>query len=269
MINIFTIVIWSLASLLYLYPISGFGDGKNNEAVVTQQSNKYASKLNIKIKNNAFKVGEKLTFAIKWGPIIAGYASLEVQDLVDLGKYKAYKIVSEAKSSQFFDVFYKVRDSVISYTDCDGMYSWRFEKHLEEGKYKHNELTIYDQEKHFATRDGKVLEIPLYVRDILSAFYYVRTQELIIGQEIEMSVNTSDKNYELIVKVLSKEEITVPKGKFKTILIEPLIKYEGIFQQKGRLLIWLTDDEKKMPVLMRSKIAVGSIDAELIDANLP
>ncbi len=234
-----------------------------------EQQKKSSSKPDRKVENNAFGVGEKLRFAIKWGIITAGYATLEVRGIIDLGDYKAYEIVSQARSNSFFDIFYKVRDTVKSYIDKDGIYSWRFEKHLREGKYHHDSVIIYDQEKHFADFNGKVLEIPEYVHDILSAFYYIRTQELIVGQEFRMPVNAGDKNYELIVKVLEKTRIKVPKGKFDVILVEPLVKYDGIFQHKGRLLIWLTDDERKIPVLMRSKIAVGSIDAELIDLNLP
>lgn len=222
-----------------------------------------------KVQNNAFRVGEKLTFALKWGPITAGYATLEVRSLQDLGHHRVYELVSEAKSSSFFDVFYKVRDTVKSYLDTEGFYSWRFEKHLEEGKYRDNELVLYDQNKHLANWDGKSLEIPPYVQDILSAFYYVRTQNLQVGQELKLPVNSGDKNYDLIVKVLGKTQMKVSKGTFNTILVEPLVKYGGIFQHKGRLLIWLTDDERKMPVLMRSKIAVGSINAELVGADVP
>jgi hypothetical protein len=222
-----------------------------------------------KVANKAFKVGEKLTFAIKWGPVTAGYATMEVRSIKDGGNNKVYEIISESKTSSFFDTFYTVRDTVQSYLDVDGIYSWRFEKHLHEGKYRDDELIVYDQNNHSAIRDGKNMEMPPYVQDILGAFYYVRTQDLEVGQEIKMPVNSGDKNYELVVKILQKTEMKVSKGTFKTILVEPLVQYGGIFQSKGKLLIWLTDDERKMPVLMRSKISVGSIVAELVEANLP
>jgi Protein of unknown function (DUF3108) len=222
-----------------------------------------------KVVNNAFKIGEKLTFAVKWGLVTAGYATMEVKGVVDGGNNKVYEIVSESRTSSFFDVFYTVRDTVKSYVDMDGIYSWRFEKHLKEGKYLDDEIIAYNQNNHSASRDGKTFEIPPYVQDILSAFYYIRTQKLEVGQEISIPANAGDKNYELIVKVLQKTPLKVSKGTFNTVLVEPLVKYGGIFQHKGRLLIWLTDDERKMPVLMRSKISVGSISAELVEASLP
>ncbi|MFH1784206.1 MAG: DUF3108 domain-containing protein [bacterium] len=222
-----------------------------------------------KVLNRAFEVGEKQTFAIKWGVVTAGYATLEVRGLVEIDGHETYEIVSEANSSSFFDVFYKVRDTVRSYIDKDGIFALRFEKYQREGKYRHDEIIIYDQKNHKADFNGRIIEIPEYVHDILSAFYYVRTQKLEIGKTLKMPVNAGDRNYELIVKVLRKERVKVPKGKFDTILIEPVVKYGGLFQQKGRLQVWLTDDERKIPVLMRTKIAVGSIDAELSELWLP
>ena len=47
------------------------------------------------------------------------------------------------------------------------------------------------------------------------------------------------------------------------IVVEPIMRVEGIFNQQGRLKIWLTDDQRKMPVLMKSKVLIGSIDARL------
>ncbi|MBI5756229.1 MAG: DUF3108 domain-containing protein, partial [Nitrospirae bacterium] len=56
-----------------------------------------------------------------------------------------------------------------------------------------------------------------------------------------------------------------PVGVFNTIQIKPILKFEGIFQRKGDVYIWLTDDNRKMPVKMRSKILIGSISADLVE----
>ena len=41
------------------------------------------------------------------------------------------------------------------------------------------------------------------------------------------------------------------------------MRVEGIFNQTGRMAIWLTDDEHRIPVLMKSKVLIGSIDVRL------
>jgi hypothetical protein len=70
------------------------------------------------------------------------------------------------------------------------------------------------------------------------------------------------------VKVLKRERIEVPAGKFDCILVEPVLKSEGVFQSKGSIFVWLTDDERRIPVLVKSKVPVGSISVSLTDMRL-
>jgi hypothetical protein len=108
------------------------------------------------------------------------------------------------------------------------------------------------------------VEVPRYVQDILSSFYYVRTLPMEIGSYFDID-NLSDKTvYPLRILIHKKEKIKVPAGEFKCIQVEPVIRGEGIFNQKGRLKIWLTDDERKIPVLMKSEVFIGSVDAKLV-----
>ena len=65
--------------------------------------------------------------------------------------------------------------------------------------------------------------------------------------------------------MIRKERIVTAAGEFDTVVVNPLLKFEGIFQRKGEVYLWLTDDSRKMPVRMKSKIAIGSIFAELVE----
>ncbi len=151
--------------------------------------------------------------------------------------------------------------------DIESLCSLGYEKHLREGRYSTDEKVVFDQEKGVAVVEGKNERVAItpYAQDVLSGLYFVRTQNLAIGGTYFLNINNSGKTWQLEVKVLNREEVKVPVGRFDCWLIEPFLKYEGIFQHKGRILIWLTADEKKMPVLMRTKIALGSIDAELTE----
>ena len=57
----------------------------------------------------------------------------------------------------------------------------------------------------------------------------------------------------------------VEAGKFNCIVIEPLAREGGLFKSEGKVYIWLTDDDLKMPVMVSTKIAIGSVDSELIE----
>ena len=94
--------------------------------------------------------------------------------------------------------------------------------------------------------------------------YYIRTQELIPGQDVFIDNHTSKKNFPLKLKVLKKERVKVPAGEFDCVVVEPVMRAEGIFKAKGRIWVWLTDDQYKMPVLMKTEVFfLGSISAQL------
>jgi hypothetical protein len=95
--------------------------------------------------------------------------------------------------------------------------------------------------------------------------YYIRAQKnLEPGADVILDVNTK-QNWPLVVHVVKKERIRVPAGTFDTVLVEPAIRHEGIFIQKGKKLqIWLTDDEKRTPVQMKVEVFFGHISAKLV-----
>ncbi len=229
--------------------------------------------------NLPFALGEKLKFSIKYGIIKAGSAELSVEKLTVYEGRNAIVFKSTAASAKGFDYFYKVRDTVVSIVDIEKFYSLGFSKKLREGNYFYDIDAVYNQEngKAFvtktryydreATRIKKkqeiILEIPTGVLDILATLYKIRTYEMEIGKPIFLTNHDNKKIYELQINILAREEVKVPAGKFKCIKVEPQLKGEALFKQKGRLWVWVTDDQYKIPVKMSSKIAVGSITTVL------
>ncbi len=216
------------------------------------------------VPNHAFAVGEKLSFLVRYGPIVAGTASMSIPQITKIRNREVYKIVTQAQSSAFFSAFYKVRDRVESYVDRTGLYSWRFEKHLREGNYSADRIVDYDHFSGWAVTNKKdSMRIPTAVQDILSSFYYIRTQKLEVGKSLFIDNHSDNKLYPLEVKVHKKERVTVKAGTFDCYVVEPILRASGLFKSKGRLLIWLTADHRKIPVQMKSKIPIGYITAEL------
>ena len=211
-------------------------------------------------------VGENLVFSVKYGFYRAGTATMSILPIIDVNGGSCYHIQTKANSNDFISKFYKVRDVVNSYLDVDGCFSRRFEKRLREGKYKSDRITDFYQDRCLALNTKEkhaVTKIPLYVQDVLSSLYYIRTYDLAVGRDEYIDVYADGKVYPLRVIVHKRETIEVPAGKFKCIKIEPMLKYEGIFKQDGKLTVWITDDEIKMPVKMKSKVLIGSIGTVL------
>lgn len=216
---------------------------------------------------------ENLVFDVSWGVLGVGQATLKVRELVQLGGRPAYELVSEAVSNKFCDGFYKVRDLNKAWLDARTLTSLGYKKQLREGSFFRDEWVLYDHDKRtFEARkinkDGtfEVFKgtIPVRVHDVLSSIYYLRSQPALEpGTEFVVDVNTR-QNWPLVIRVVKRMRINTPAGSFKTLLLEPALRQEGIFIQKGKKLqIWVTDDERKMPVLMKVEVFFGHITARL------
>lgn len=215
------------------------------------------------LPNNAFGVGERFVYNVRYGPIHAGTAMMEVAEAVNYNGHKTFRIKSFAKSSKFFSPFFKVDDRVESIMDFYGLFSHHFEKHLKEGSYRADRFVDFDQKNRLAYEGADTIPVPEFVLDALASLYYIRTLDLKVGNSVFINNYSDKKNYALEVKVLKKEEVKVPAGRFFCVVVEPILQASGIFKHEGKLKVWLTDDKYKIPVKMKSKVAVGSITTEL------
>lgn len=220
--------------------------------------------------NHAYTVGEKLTFAVQYGAITAGYATLSIPEAVLVNGRPCFHILAEARTHPFFETFFKVRDRIESYIDVDHGFPWRYEKHLREGGYSADAFYLFDQRLGRITEPDKGHEAPMPIgsQDVISCFYWFRNLPLKVGDEASITVTADDmKTYDLRVNVLRKERVSTLAGDFDTVLVQPHLKFQGVFQQKGEVFLWLTDDARRIPVKIRSKIAIGSININLQNAE--
>ena len=218
------------------------------------------------VQNDAFKVGEKLTFDIKYGFVTAGVAVMEIPDIKRISGREAYQVKFQVNTVPSFDWIFKVRDRYETFIDTQGIFPWRFEQHVREGGYSRDFSAFFDQRRGKAKTTEGEYSIPKYVNDIMSAFYYARTLEysdMKVNDKIHLQNFYKDKVYDLDVRFLGKETIEVPAGTFHCIIVEPLVQEGGLFKSEGSILIWLTDDNLKIPVKVVTKVVIGSIDAEL------
>jgi hypothetical protein len=232
--------------------------------------------------------GERLVYDVTWMGLKGGIATLEAKGLVSVDGASAYRLVTTAESTPFISTFYRIDDRTESYIHPQPMRTLRFEKHLREGRYRHSSVTRFDHTAGVAVfryldfgpvpkgitrleeaeKHGKYVqqEFPLAAGslDELSVLYYVRGLPLTAGHMLTAKVFASRKSWDLEVRILGRERLETVLGARETLLVEPLLKFEGIFQQKGRVLVWLTDDEERIPVLMKSEIKIGSFVSTLV-----
>jgi len=228
----------------------------------------------------AFQSGEKLTFVVSYGGINAAEATLEVNDYMYNNQIPSYRITSNAKTYPFFDTFFKVRDSIEAIWDKNRKVSLRFTKNLNEGKYRQYRVSMYDpdtktclyrrwqyKQNRFKDKETTILD---NTQDIFSAFYLTRMQDLKVGRDIYIRCSTDGINYTTRVVIHRIEKVNTIFGQKECLVIEPKLAGEAIFKQTGQILIWVTNDQYKIPVQLESKISFGKFRARLSDAvNVP
>lgn len=223
-----------------------------------------------------FMDGEKLNFDVKYGVINAAQASLEARTSMYQGN-PVWQLSTTAGTHKFFDKVFKVRDRVDSWWDKETLLPYKFSKNLQEGNYKQHRVHIYDHQAGKTTYqkwdykksrfNNTVMDLPKDSQDILSAFYSVRSMPLVVGKSVFMNITADGRAMRTEVVVHKREKIKTIFGNINCLMIEPKLRGDAVFKQSGRILIWITDDEYKIPVKMESKITIGSFIATLTSAS--
>jgi len=221
----------------------------------------------------SFNLPEKLIYDLTWTGIRAGTASLEIREDGNM-----IRIISTAHSAKWVSIFYEVDDRVESTLKKDRSSLFigkplNYSIKIREGRHKRDKEVIFDENLGKVTyidrlkNKKKDLPVPPDIFDPLSSFYYLRTCNLKVGSPVFIDIFDTTKVWNVEIQVLQRERLSLPLGTFDTILIKPLLKSEGTFYRKGDILIWLTDDEKHIPVMMQTKVVIGSITAVLVGGN--
>ena len=182
--------------------------------------------------------------------------------------------ISGARSSGFIKNFYTVSDVNESWLDVEGRYSRGYYKKIQEGGYFANEWVIFENDpKTFrGERMNKKREtsavsgaLPGPVLDVLSALYLVRTMDLKPGSSQALTVNTK-RTWDMQVKFRKREKESTAYCKFKCVLVEPQLGDDGLFvaKQGKKMLVWITDDELRLPLILKAEIFIGSVTAKLV-----
>jgi len=215
---------------------------------------------------SAFDVGERLVFDVGYAFVTAGEAVMSIPSIDTIQGRPAYHIVFTVNSTPTFSMFYKVEDRYETFLDKEGMFPWKFVQRIREGGYSRDFSAEFDPIANVARVEDKVYPIPPYVHDVVSAFYFARTldySKMRVGQKTIVENFYKDTTYPLAIKFIGHQRISVDAGKFDCLVVEPLIKEGGLFKSEGRVIIWLTNDERRIPVQVSTKVIIGSIDAEL------
>lgn len=210
-----------------------------------------------------FGVGEHLDYRVKFGPLKVGEAFMSVESIDTVAGFPTYHLKSVIEGATFF---YKLEDRQDSWLDVSLLASRRFRQDSQQGSYERFREFEFDLEEGVSrNQDGETDSIPELALDEAAFIYFVRAVPLEVGRTYEWNRYFRFDRNPVILKVLRRERVDVPAGEFETIVVRPIIKTGGIFSEGGEAEIYITDDERRIPIMMKSKLKVGKLTLELTD----
>ena len=208
-----------------------------------------------------FGVGEKLIYRVKFGPVEVGEGRMSVVEIDTVSGHPTYHMRFDLEGGTFF---YKIDDTQESWLDIHQLASRRFKQDLQQGDYERLRIWEIDLEnKRYVRNDGETDSIPDNALDEASFIYFIRSIPLEVGATYEWNRHFRWEKNPVILKVLRREKVKVPEGEFETLVVRPIIKAGGIYAEEGEAEVYITDDERRIPVMLKSKLKVGSLTMEL------
>lgn len=225
-------------------------------------------------KNLPFSPGEELVYAVRWEMIHAGKAWFKVLPLTTVDGGSAYHFSLEVRSSPYIDMLYKIRDRMEGFTNLDFTHSLLYTK-TQSGKDKRQVVVEFDRENSTATYSnfgGKrdPIQIPSNTFDPVSAFYKMRVMNFQTNQNISFPVTNGKKYFIQKGRILKKEKLTLPSGTFDTYVLALRVNhFSGVFEKSENptVKLWVTADNRQIPLKIKIKVFVGSIIFDLIVDN--
>ena len=240
-------------------------------AAPAAQAQGYAAQLSsaerAKIATRPFAPGEVLTYNVHFGSLKVGTGAMEVRAIENVRGRAAYHTVFTAKGGI---PLIKVDDRFESWFSTDDLSSLRFYQDLDEGfKEAERRYDIFPERAAFddlTDNDGeqKSVSNPL---DDGSFLYFIRTVPLTVGQTYTFERYFKPDRNPVTIRVLRKEKVTVPAGTYDAIVVQPQIKTNGIFSEGGHAEVWLSDDDRRIVLQMKSQLKFGSLNLYLTSAK--
>ena len=222
------------------------------------------------VQHNTFAPGERLRYRMQYGYVDAGESIFEVMPTAKkVAGREIWHVKATGRTLGAFDLFYRVRDVYRSYIDAEGVFPWVFIRRVDEGGYIiEQDYTFYQKQKKVDTGNGKKFDVPDHVQDMISSFYYARTLDFSNAQPgdiFEVKTFLDEELFPMKVKYVGKEDVKLRKGTFSCLKFRPVVQKGRVFKSEEDMVVYITDDGNKIPVMASAKIRVGTVRMQLVE----
>jgi hypothetical protein len=208
-----------------------------------------------------FTVGEELVFHATFGVLPAGTARMRVEGIDSVRGRAAYHVVFAIDGGI---PFFRVHDRYESWIDVETLSSLRHRQHISEGRYKRNTTyEIFPERAEFQKDSEPVQASVANPLDDGSFIYAVRVAGIRVGETRRDDRYFRPDRNPVVLTGLREDTVTVGAGTFVTTVVRPTIKTGGIFSENGEAQVWFTNDERRLPVMLKTKFAKFSLTLAL------
>jgi hypothetical protein len=230
------------------------------------------------IKHNSFMRGEVLEYKMTYGIFTVGKGSTRISNqFYKLNERYCYKVDVYGKTVGMVDWVADVDDQWGAYIDTAALVPHQFYRRIREGRYKKDEWTNFDHinqkievkvlnNKTGKMKEPKYYEAPLQIRDMIGGFLYLRTLDfsrINKGDTIAITGFFEDEFYKLDVIYRGKAVVRTKAGKFRAIVLKPVMPKNKLFDGENSITAWFSDDENRIPIKINAEMFIGSAGVEL------
>lgn len=221
-----------------------------------------------------FGIGEKIVMSLRYGPLEAGEAHLEVKPPKVINGETVLHYTSRVRSAKIMDLVYKVDDVMHTWTGIDDHLPRRQEIHQNESGRWGKRVVVFNPLSHMAKffsythfPDGREEQISRedrmfdFSQDVFGGLYFYRFVPDM--KFLNFPIHDRWKNWANELTYLGPETVRVPAGEYQTQKFKMFPRVSGDLEPKGDVTIWIWDHPSKVMVQFSAKIRVGSVVGEL------
>ncbi len=232
----------------------------------------------------SYTVGEKLIYEAKFSKaVFRGIAVADLNFSVERTPSSLnFLIKAEAKSkgtpAKLFNYkFYQNLQSTVDDKNFSVLKTIKRDEQKERVRnssavfnYKNREVTYIESDPNDTARAPRVMasSIEIGTQDLVTGIYTLRRLPLAVGKTFEITVSDSGVVYKIPVRITAREEIKSILGKTWCFRVEPQIFGDNrLIEQKGNMIIWITDDSRRLPVRSQINSNIGRVEVKLKSLN--
>jgi hypothetical protein len=230
------------------------------------------------VKNESFTRGETLQFKMHYGIFNVGKGTVKIHEsYITMNNRPCFRVDVYGKTTGMVDWVADVDDQWGAYIDTAALVPHMTYRKIREGNYKKDEVISFDHEgkrieakvmnqKTGKYKDPVYYDAPAQVRDMIGGFMFMRTQDFSkkkVNDTIVVSGFFEDEFYRLRVLYKGKEIVKTKAGKFRAIVLKPLMPDNKLFNGENSITAWFSDDKNCIPLKISAEMFIGSAGVEL------